>query len=51
MATTKRADGTLQVTYNDHPLSFSAHEVKCHDVFLNGGDWFVVQPGGEPAPG
>ena len=54
LATTKRADGTHQVTYNDHPLYFYAHEgkreVKCHDVFLNGGNWYVVQPGGDPAP-
>ena len=54
LATTKRADGTVQVTYNDHPLYFYAHEgkgeVKCHDIFLNGGNWYVVQPGGDPAP-
>jgi predicted lipoprotein with Yx(FWY)xxD motif len=54
LATTKRADGTAQVTYNDHPLYFYAHEgkheVKCHDVFLNGGNWYVVQPGGDAAP-
>jgi predicted lipoprotein with Yx(FWY)xxD motif len=54
LATTKRADGTVQVTYNDHPLYFYAHEgkreVKCHDIFLNGGNWYVVQPGGDAAP-
>ncbi len=54
LATTERSDGTVQVTYNGHPLYFYAHEgkheVKCHDVFLNGGSWYVVQPGGEPAP-
>jgi predicted lipoprotein with Yx(FWY)xxD motif len=54
LATTKRADGTVQVTYNDHPLYFYAHEgkreVKCHDIFLNGGNWYVVQPSGDPAP-
>lgn len=54
LATTKRADGTLQVTYNDHPLYYYAHEgkreVKCHDIFLNGGNWYVVQPGGDAAP-
>ena len=54
LATTKRSDGTVQVTYNDHPLYFYAHEgkreVKCHDIFLNGGNWYVVQPGGGPAP-
>jgi predicted lipoprotein with Yx(FWY)xxD motif len=54
LSTTRRADGTVQVTYNDHPLYFYAHErkreVKCHDIFLNGGNWYVVQPGGDPAP-
>ena len=24
-------------------------EVKCHDVFLNGGNWYVVKPNGERA--
>jgi len=54
LATTERTDGTIQVTYNDHPLYFYAHEgrreVKCHDVFMNGGNWYVVQPDGDPAP-
>ncbi|MDP3893049.1 hypothetical protein [Nocardioides sp.] len=54
LGTTERADGTLQVTYNDHPLYFYAHEgkreVKCHDIFLNGGNWYVVQPDGRAAP-
>jgi predicted lipoprotein with Yx(FWY)xxD motif len=52
--TTDRTDGTVQVTYNDHPLYFYAHEgkreVKCHNIFLNGGNWYVVQPSGDPAP-
>ncbi len=54
LATTERTDGTVQVMYNDHPLYFYAHEgkreVKCHDIFLNGGNWYVVQPGGDAAP-
>jgi len=54
LGTTERTDGRLQVTYNDHPLYFYAHEGKdevlCHDVFLNGGNWYVVQPGGDAAP-
>lgn len=54
LGTTKRTDGTTQVTYNDHPLYYYAHEdpgeVKCHDVFLNGGNWYVVQPDGDAAP-
>ena len=54
LGTTERSDGRLQVTYNDHPLYFYAHEGKhevlCHDVFLNGGNWYVVQPDGDAAP-
>jgi hypothetical protein len=51
LGTTKRRDGRLQVTYGGHPLYFYAHEgrreVKCHDVFLNGGLWRVVAANGE----
>ncbi len=54
LGTVKRADGSTQVTYGDHPLYFYAHEGKhevlCHDVFLNGGNWYVVQPDGTAAP-
>lgn len=54
LGTVERTDGKVQVTYNDHPLYFYAHEGKhevlCHDVFLNGGNWYVVQPGGDAAP-
>lgn len=54
LGSTERRDGTLQVTYGGHPLYFYAHEapgeVKCHDVFLNGGNWYVVRPDGTPAP-
>ncbi len=38
----------------DHPLYFYAHEgkheVECHNVFLNGGFWYAVQPDGNAAP-
>ena len=54
LGTTGRTDGSRQVTYNGHPLYFYAHEgkgeVECHDIFLNGGTWYVVQPGGDAAP-
>ena len=54
LSTIKRRDGSRQVTYDGHPLYFYAHEgpgqVLCHDVFLNGGNWYVVQPDGDAAP-
>ena len=54
LGTTERTDGTTQVTYDGHPLYLYAHEgkdeVKCHDVFLNGGTWYAVQPDGRRAP-
>lgn len=54
LGTTERADGTTQVTYNDHPLYYYAHEgpgeVKCHNVATHGGLWWVVQPDGDRAP-
>ena len=54
VGTTVRSDGSTQVTYDGHPLYFYAHEgtneVLCHDVFLNGGNWYVVQPDGDAAP-
>jgi predicted lipoprotein with Yx(FWY)xxD motif len=53
LGTTERSDGTTQVTYGGHPLYFYANEgpgeVECHDVFLNGGKWYVVQPNGNRA--
>lgn len=53
LGTAKRSDGTVQVTYGGHPLYYYAHEepgeVKCHDVFLNGGTWYVVKPDGNRA--
>ena len=53
LGTTERAGGVLQVTYGGHPLYYYAHEgpgeVECHDIFLNGGNWYVVQPDGTRA--
>jgi predicted lipoprotein with Yx(FWY)xxD motif len=54
LGTTKRRDGSTQVTYGGHPLYFYVNEgpgqVLCHDVFLNGGYWYVVRADGTPAP-
>ena len=50
LGTTERTDGSIQVTYNDHPLYYYAHEnageVKCHNVSTHGGLWWVIQPNG-----
>jgi len=54
LGTTERRDGSQQLTYGGHPLYFYAHEgpgeVECHDVFLNGGNWYVVRADGTRAP-
>ena len=53
LGTIRRSDGKLQVTYNGRPLYFYEHEgpgeIKCHNVNLHGGRWWVVTPRGEPA--
>ncbi len=53
LGTTKRTDGTTQVTYNGHPLYYYAHEapgeVKCHNISTHGGLWWVIQPNGNRA--
>jgi predicted lipoprotein with Yx(FWY)xxD motif len=52
LGTIRRSDGMLQVTYNGRPLYFYEHEapgeIKCHNVDLHGGLWWVVTPRGEP---
>jgi predicted lipoprotein with Yx(FWY)xxD motif len=51
LGTIRRRDGSRQVTYAGKPLYFYAHEgpgeVKCHNVNLNGGLWWVIAPSGE----
>jgi predicted lipoprotein with Yx(FWY)xxD motif len=53
LGTIRRSDGTLQVTYDGRPLYFYEHEgpgeIKCHNVELHGGLWWVVTPRGDPA--
>ena len=52
LGTTERDDGSTQVTYAGRPLYYYAHEapgeVRCHNVDLNGGLWWVVGADGEP---
>ena len=54
LGTVKRRDGRLQVTYAGQPLYFYDHEgpgeVRCHNVNLNGGLWWVVGPSGKRRP-
>jgi predicted lipoprotein with Yx(FWY)xxD motif len=54
LGTSPRTDGSTQVTYAGHPLYFYANEgkneVRCHNVFLNGGLWLVVTPDGQAGP-
>jgi predicted lipoprotein with Yx(FWY)xxD motif len=54
LGTTRRRDGKRQVTYAGKPLYLYAHErpgeVRCHDVFLNGGYWWVIGPDGKRRP-
>jgi predicted lipoprotein with Yx(FWY)xxD motif len=50
LGTVRRRDGKRQVTYAGKPLYYYAHEgpgeVRCHNVNLNGGFWWVVAPDG-----
>ena len=52
LGTTKRKDGTLQVTYAGHPLYYwsgdTARTILCQHVKLHGGFWYVVDPAGTP---
>lgn len=51
IGTTKRRDGSLQVTYNGHPLYYwsgdTARTIMCQHVKLHGGLWYVVDPSGK----
>lgn len=52
LGTTKRRDGTIQVTYNDHPLYYYRGEtqrdqVLCQAVDEFGGIWYVVDKNGD----
>ena len=53
LGTIRRSNGKLQVTYDGRPLYFYEHEgpgeIRCHNVNLHGGLWWVVTPSGAPA--
>jgi len=52
LGTTRRRDGSLQVTYGGHPLYYwsgdTAKTIMCQHVNLHGGLWYVVNPNGTP---
>jgi predicted lipoprotein with Yx(FWY)xxD motif len=53
LGTTKRTNGTVQVTYNKHPLYWfkldnAAGSTKGQDVHAFGGNWHAVTPKGTP---
>jgi predicted lipoprotein with Yx(FWY)xxD motif len=54
LGTKRRRDGRRQVTYRGRPLYYYAHEsageVRCHNVNLNGGLWWVIGADGRRRP-
>jgi predicted lipoprotein with Yx(FWY)xxD motif len=52
LGTTKRRDGTLQVTYNRHPLYYYTADkrgkIMCQHANMHGGFWYVVKANGTP---
>jgi predicted lipoprotein with Yx(FWY)xxD motif len=54
LGTVRRRNGRRQVTYAGKPLYFYANEapgeVRCHNVNLNGGFWWVIGPNGKRRP-
>jgi predicted lipoprotein with Yx(FWY)xxD motif len=51
LGTTRRRDGSRQVTYRGHPLYYyvgesRAGQILCQNVTEFGGTWLVVSPGG-----
>jgi predicted lipoprotein with Yx(FWY)xxD motif len=51
LGTTRRSDGSLQVTYDGHPLYYwsgdTAKTIMCQHVTLHGGVWYVIDPSGQ----
>jgi predicted lipoprotein with Yx(FWY)xxD motif len=49
---TKRTNGTLQVTYNGHPLYYYSADkvgkVMCQHANMHGGLWLIIKPNGQP---
>jgi predicted lipoprotein with Yx(FWY)xxD motif len=56
LGTTKRSDGTTQVTYNDHPLyrftgDNSPGDTAGQNVDAYGAEWYVLSPAGNKVEG
>jgi len=56
LGTSKRADGTTQVTYKGHPLYYfvqdkKAGDTKGQDIDGFGAAWYVVSPAGKKIDG
>jgi predicted lipoprotein with Yx(FWY)xxD motif len=53
LGTTKRKDGSLQVTYNHHPLYFYSGDlhgkIMCQHAVMHGGIWLVLKANGTPS--
>jgi predicted lipoprotein with Yx(FWY)xxD motif len=52
LGTTKRKDGSTQVTYNGHPLYYYSADkigkVMCQHANMHGGLWLIIKPNGTP---
>lgn len=52
LGTTKRKNGTLQVTYNRHPLYYyeadTRGKIMCQHARMHGGLWLIIKPSGQP---
>jgi predicted lipoprotein with Yx(FWY)xxD motif len=52
LGTTRRKNGSVQVTYNHHPLYYYSADmvgkVMCQHVTMHGGLWLIIKPNGSP---
>jgi predicted lipoprotein with Yx(FWY)xxD motif len=52
LGTTKRKNGSVQVTYNGHPLYYYSADkvgkIMCQHANMHGGLWLIIKPNGQP---